>query len=190
MTKEERKLALYCLKANSDFHKEVCEECSQYPECDHFIQDGVMEKLIEELEQEPCEDVISREAVEDKLLRLCNELEGIFSDIREKNVDDSVCGLCEYDCDHGLDGYANECPGFETDECFKLADQIRHEWQSTKDIPSVQPKIKVGHWIDIMVGDMQAQACDQCKTFYPLAYTGGGHRFCPNCGAKMESGES
>ena len=61
MTKEERKLALYCLKANSDLHGEVCEECSQYPECDHFIQDNVMEKLIEELEQEPCEDAISRE---------------------------------------------------------------------------------------------------------------------------------
>lgn len=53
-------------------------------------------------------------------------------------------------------------------------------------LPPVTPKPKIGHWIDIMVGDMQAQACDQCKTFYPLAYTGGGHRFCPNCGARME----
>ena len=57
-----------------------------------------------------------------------NELEGIFSDIREKNVDDSVCGLCEYDCDHGLDGYANECPGFERDDCFKLKEKYRNEW--------------------------------------------------------------
>jgi Zn finger protein HypA/HybF involved in hydrogenase expression len=44
---------------------------------------------------------------------------------------------------------------------------------------------KTGHWIDIMVGDMPAQACDQCNTFYPLAYTGGGHKYCPNCGIKM-----
>jgi len=57
-----------------------------------------------------------------------NELEAIFSDIREKNVDDSVCGLCEYDCDHGLDGYANECPGFERDDCFKLKEEYRNEW--------------------------------------------------------------
>lgn len=33
--------------------------------------------------------------------------------------------------------------------------------------------------IDIMVGDMPAQACDQCNVFYPLAYTGGGHKFLP-----------
>ena len=44
---------------------------------------------------------------------------------------------------------------------------------------------KIGHWIDIMVGDMPAQACDQCKTFYPLSYTGGGHNYCPSCGSRM-----
>lgn len=54
MTNEERRLALYCLKANSNLHGEVCEKCSQYPECDHFIQDNVMEELIEELEQQSC----------------------------------------------------------------------------------------------------------------------------------------
>lgn len=63
--------------------------------------------------------------------KMINELEEIFSAIREKHVDDSVCGLCEYDCDHGLDGYANECPGFERDDCFKLKDEIRREWLAT-----------------------------------------------------------
>lgn len=50
---------------------------------------------------------------------------------------------------------------------------------------------KTGHWID---GEIQAdnsvlpvQICDKCNTFYPLAYTGGGHKYCPNCGTKMES---
>jgi hypothetical protein len=52
-------------------------------------------------------------------------------------------------------------------------------------LPSVNPQPKTGHWIDIMVGDMPAQACDQCNTFYPLAYTGGGHKYCPNCGCRM-----
>lgn len=54
------------------------------------------------------------------------------------------------------------------------------------DLPPVILQQKMGHWIDIMVGDMPAQACDQCNTFYPLAYTGGGHKYCPNCGAKMQ----
>jgi len=52
-------------------------------------------------------------------------------------------------------------------------------------IDTLEQEPKIGHWIDIMVGDMPAQACDQCNTFYPLSYTGGGHNYCPSCGAKM-----
>ena len=59
---------------------------------------------------------------------------------------------------------------------------------AVKEQPSAQQK--AGRWIDITVGDMPAQACNQCKTFYPLAYTGGGHQYCPNCGAKMEKVEN
>lgn len=48
---------------------------------------------------------------------------------------------------------------------------------------------KRGKWIDAVLpndsGGLQVQVCDQCNTFFPLAYTGGGHRFCPNCGADM-----
>jgi len=60
MTDEERKLALYCLKASSDYHSEVCEECIKYPNCDHTEQDDVTETIIKALEQEPCGDAISR----------------------------------------------------------------------------------------------------------------------------------
>jgi hypothetical protein len=71
---------------------------------------------------------MTEKTIEANINEFLNELEMIFSDIREKNVDDSVCGLCEYDCDHGLDGYANECPGFEKDDCFKLKEEYRNEW--------------------------------------------------------------
>lgn len=53
MTREERNLALYCLKASSDYHSEVCEECIKYPNCDHMGQDDVTETIIKALEQEP-----------------------------------------------------------------------------------------------------------------------------------------
>lgn len=53
MTREERKLALYCLKASSDYHSEVCEECTKYSNCDHTGQDDVTETIIKALEQEP-----------------------------------------------------------------------------------------------------------------------------------------
>ena len=51
-----------------------------------------------------------------------------------------------------------------------------------------------GEWIDAEIplesgGSMPIQACNLCKTFYPLAYTGGGHRFCPNCGARMKGAD-
>lgn len=51
-----------------------------------------------------------------------------------------------------------------------------------------------GKWVDAEIplesgGSMPIQACSLCKTFYPLAYTGGGHRFCPNCGAKMKGAD-
>ena len=56
-------------------------------------------------------------------------------------------------------------------------------------LPSTQPERKTGKWIDAVIpndnGGLPVQVCDQCNTFFPLAYTGGGHRFCPNCGADM-----
>ena len=56
-------------------------------------------------------------------------------------------------------------------------------------MPSAQPERKKGRWIDAVLpndsGGLQVQVCDQCNTFFPLAYTGGGHKFCPNCGADM-----
>lgn len=51
-----------------------------------------------------------------------------------------------------------------------------------------------GEWIDAEIplksgGSMLIQACNLCKTFYPLAYTGGGYRFCPYCGARMKGAD-
>ena len=93
-------------------------------------------------------DYISRKAVQTRLKEIINEMETIFADIREREVNDSVCGLCEYDCDHGLDGYANECPGFEKDDCFKLNEKYKAEWLDISNLPSVTPQEpRTGHWI-------------------------------------------
>ena len=68
MTREE---ALYCMKANSILHSEICEECPLYGDTgvDHCFEEALYE-AIKALEQEPCEDAISRE---DALMALTGE---------------------------------------------------------------------------------------------------------------------
>lgn len=84
-------------------------------------------------------DTISRHAAIDKFI---DSLEEIFADLRERHVDDSVCGLCEYDGAYmGQSGdWCNECPGFEKDDCFKLSDKTRKKWteEIIKALPNVQ----------------------------------------------------
>ena len=72
-----------------------------------------------------------------------------------------------------------EC--YDNDELFEVYEE------KLRELPPAQPKS--GKWIDAVIpndnGGLLVQVCDQCNTFFPLAYTGGGHHFCPNCGADM-----
>jgi hypothetical protein len=85
-------------------------------------------------------DCISRQAID----KFIDGLEEIFADLRERHVDDSVCGLCEYDGAYiGQSGdWCNECPGFDKDDCFKLSDKTRKEWTEKiiKALPPSQPE--------------------------------------------------
>ena len=76
--------------------------------------------------------------------KFIDSLEVIFEDVRERHVDDSVCGLCEYDGAYmgQSGGWCNECPGFDRDDCFKLSDEIRERWteEIIKALPSAQPE--------------------------------------------------
>ena len=85
-------------------------------------------------------DLISRQAAIDAINCLINRFEQILRDIRESKVDDSVCGMCEYDGAFvGQSGYwCNECPGFEKDDCFKLSDECRKRWLESVKLPSAQ----------------------------------------------------
>lgn len=82
MTDKERKLALYCLKASSDYHSEVCEECINYPNCDHTWQDDVTETIIKALEQKPILDRVRAEieAIEEGITSYHNDRPWIFKD--------------------------------------------------------------------------------------------------------------
>ena len=75
-------------------------------------------------------DLISRRKAEDKIKRLVNEFEEIMAHIREREENDCVCRLCEYDGAYiGQSGdWCNECPGFDKSDCFVLKEKYRKEW--------------------------------------------------------------
>ena len=134
------------------------------------------------------DDLISRQAAIDAVNSLIDRFERILSDIRESRVDDSVCGLCEYDGAYmGQSGdWCNECPGFDKDDCFKLSDECRKRWLESVELTSAQPEQRKGEWIDegFYADGHGAHAfrCSEC----------GGHiiecdadPFCRWCGADM-----
>ena len=86
--------------------------------------------------------LIDRQAAIDALHGIINKFEQILRDIRESKVDDSVCGMCEYDGAFvGQSGdWCNECPGFEKDDCFRLSDECRKRWLESVELPSAQPE--------------------------------------------------
>ena len=88
------------------------------------------------------DDTISRQAAIEALNGIINRFEQILRDIRESKVDDSVCGMCEYDGAFvGQSGdWCNECPGFEKDDCFRLSDECRKRWLESVELPAAQPE--------------------------------------------------
>jgi hypothetical protein len=122
----------------------------------------------------------------DMISKFIDGLEEIFADIRERHVDDSVCGLCEYDGAYmGQSGdWCNECPGFDKDDCFKLSDETRKKWtdEIIKALPTAQPERAEGEWIvhlyKVGVSRYECDACHaRCDIIYP---------YCPYCGEKKE----
>lgn len=61
---------------------------------------------------------------------LVNTIEDICKNSRDRHVDDEHCGLCEYDGAYvGESGeWANECPGFDADDCFVLSKGFRNKY--------------------------------------------------------------
>ena len=108
-----------------------------------YVGENVKESFnmaIKALEQEPCEDAVSRKAVVQWL---------------ENATDDSI--------EHAIDS-------------------------NLEFIPSVTPTRKKGKWIEEPNCWLR---CSCCGSHYPHTsiYTIRGSKYCPNCGAEMESEE-
>ena len=136
---------------------------------------------------EQLDETISRAAAIDALNGIINRFEQILRDIRESKVDDSVCGMCEYDGAFvGQSGdWCNECPGFEKDDCFRLSDECRKRWLESVELPSAQSERKRGKWIkESLVTTNYLYKCSACKKYSRAMYD-----FCPNCGSDMRGEE-
>lgn len=138
VTRQDR---IYCLKASSDYHSELCEECRFYPNCDHMTQDDMTELTIEDLEtleQEPCEDCISRTP------SIPKEWQDVFKDVDEfiEYIWDRV------DTSDFEDGYTSPVTNAEPNEWFKVTASDKREQLydlfvemiERKNVPSVTPQ--------------------------------------------------
>ena len=135
-------------------------------------------------------DLISRQAALDALNEIINKFEQILRDIRESKVDDSVCGMCEYDGAYiGQSGnWCNECPGFDKSDCFKLSDEYRKRWLESVDLSSVEVEsIKHGRWSHYYDDVLVSGTCSICGWQSMVLETDVADMpYCPNCGAKMD----
>ena len=144
-----------------------------------------MEKLQEQntaLEQQPCEDCISREYILSKAHCCCDDL-----------ADDEPCCV---DVDDIKNAPSVQPKPIECEDCISRKEVIqiindfsyKNEHEETlineriKNLPSIQPKPKTGHWI-ISPNDCFV-SCSECglhgdKGIYKH------YRWCPNCGARM-----
>ena len=73
-----------------------------------------------------------------RIKSLVNTIGDICKNSRDRHVDDGHCGLCEYDGAYiGVTGdWMNECPGFDTNDCFVLSKEFRNkyiDWSEAND---------------------------------------------------------
>ena len=78
----------------------------------------------------------------------------------------------------GIDTYINKAQSTGTqDDFYSFAELV------VKELPSVTPKPKTGHWVVHPKGIYAHLVCDKCLSSAPYDCR---TNYCPNCGAKME----
>ena len=119
-------------------------ECSYV---DDFLdtENEALDMAIKALEQEPCEDAISREDA--RMMLTCEIKDGMT-----------------------------------------ITDYIKMVDKRLRQLPSVTPKEKTGHWIveTDCEGKTRTCTCDNCG-YTTGRYTWKNPNYCANCGARMES---
>ncbi|MBR3644824.1 MAG: hypothetical protein IKN54_00240 [Lachnospiraceae bacterium] len=139
-------------------------------------------KLAEYLEQQPCEDAVSRD---------CDKC-AYYDD----GANDEACDGCFAD-EYEHPNFKPKAQHYEdcisrqaVDELSKelvhttrdKADFLCNFWEGLQKLPPVTPKEKTGHWI-YKQGIFGAVYCSKCDFELKTNNT----KYCPNCGARMVS---
>ncbi len=147
--------------------KEMKDECNDTIHKVRYVtKEDALDMAIKALEQEPCDDAISRQAVIDAIManNIRENEYNLTSSRIKKAVENlpSVKQEAKY-CDRNI-CIKNEYNGIGCDEC-----------EVTK---SQEPK--TGHW------DRRTCKCSECGYQITFSeYTEHKYKYCPNCGARM-----
>ncbi len=156
-----------CLENMSDVTKEkaieVLKDLWRY-EKSNYSDEWVRKALdmaIEALEQEPCEDYVSRQAVLEIFGYVMDYWKEHAIDVEPHEIEDAI-----------IEQYT-----FTAEELSKL--------------PLVTPQTKVGHWIAQNIHNCHTDfKCSKCGYVHNFLHLYGeptaDYPYCPNCGAKME----
>lgn len=86
------------------------------------------QKLYESMERTWQKAETELAATQKQLEAAVEDMKNIVDAVRQKHCDDTCCFACKYDADFSImpsGDYANECPGFDRDDCF--------EWRGAKE---------------------------------------------------------
>lgn len=204
MTREEAKkmlkAKLECLKHEtsgmySDCNRRNCDECSlNYEQGNMGEQKEALDMAIKALEQQTCEDTISRKEALDAL-HMC---------LSTNSYDDDVTGdsyICYEEAEYEIEKLPSVQPKYNPDEWCHDCSEYNHDKHCcpryNKVIRNVVEEIKqpkTGQWVLLDECSNSGYYCSKCHK--KLVKEGWSDtvkkiKYCPNCGAKMiESQES
>ena len=117
VTRQDR---IYCLKASSDYHRELCEECRFYPNCDHMTQDDMTELTIKDLE-----------ALEQEQDKPMVEID-LYSVIKQKYIEREVLDKIRAEIEEQVleslsDGGDDWFTAEKVNECLDIIDKYKAE---------------------------------------------------------------
>ena len=157
MTREERENALHCLRVMID--EEVCEECNLYGTTgtDHCEADCVR-AVIETLEQEPCNDCISRKEALKGVDMLCLE-----TSYDNEKVADMIRDLPPVSPKQDWIPVAERLPEDEEDVLFQYEKTITMGYHQHDTFPNINTDMDETGWYD-------EQDNFICETFDAIAW--------------------